>query len=273
MQSQYLSKQLRGFPGAPDGIISHEHTWSRLNPAKAQAGTLTVGGTAADGTYSAVFTDPNDPVNVITVSFLRAAGENNAAIAAALNAKALKAFVLRGAPTVVGAVVTIAMSNATVSYTVATSAPTDATLVWAETVAMGGVNIPFGRFVKGGGDGLTMVPLAVGATAAQVLGVLMRELTVAQTREQTEDDYLPPGRDGAVVGVGPMLVECEEAVTPADTVYVRIVASGTKTKIGVVGKSADGGNCISLASYARFDGSAAAGEVVRVISHIPLPPA
>ncbi len=273
MQTKYLQKQLRGFPGAPDGIISHEHTWSRLNPAKAQAGTLVVGGTAADGTYSATFTDPNDPTNPIVVTFLREDSENNAAIAAALLAAALKAFILRAAVTLDTLTATYVMANADLTYTVVTAHPVGATLVWTETVAAGGVTIPFGRFVKGGGDGLTFVPLAVGSTAANVLGVLMRELTVAQTRGQTDDDGLPPGRDGAIVGVGPMLVECEEAVTPADTVYVRIVASGTKTKIGVVGKSADGGNCISLASYARFDGSAAAGEVVRVISSIPLPPA
>lgn len=273
MQLQYLQRQIRGYAGSVDGPIDHEHTWSRLNPAKAQAGTLTVAGTATDGTYSATFTDPNDPTNPIVATFLREDGEANAAIAAALAADALKKLILRASVTVVGAVITVTMANSDLTYTVAVSAPAPGTLTWAQTVAAGGVTVPFGRIVKGGGDGLTFLPVATGTVLANIMGVLGREFVVEQTRYSTDDDGLPPGRDGFIVGVGPMLVECEEAVTPADTVYVRITASGSLTKLGVVGKSSDGGNCISLATVARFDGSAAAGEVVRVIFSIPLPPA
>ena len=273
MQTKYLNKMVRGFAGAPDGVLSPEHLWSRVNPARAQTGTLTVGGVAADGTYSAVYTDPNDPEHPITVEFVRNAGETNAQIAAALNAAALKAFILRGAPTVVGAVVTIAMGNAGITYTAVTSAPVGATLVWAQTVAAGGDSIPFGRVCKGGGDGITFALPGAGTTAAQIIGPLYREFSVEQVNLQTDDDALPPGRDGCLVGVGPMLIEVEEAVTPADTVFLRIVAAGSKTKVGILGKSADGANTISLGSYAKFDGSAAAGEVVRTIFSIPLPPA
>jgi hypothetical protein len=273
MQNLYLQNQVRGFPGAMDGITEHNHTWSRLNPAKPQAGTLVVGGTAADGVYSAFFTDPNDPEHPITVSFTRADSEANAAIAAALYAKAIKEFILRAAVTLDTLTATYVMHNADLTYTVVTAHPVGATLVWTQTVAAGGVTVPFGRFVKGGGDGLTYLPVTTGTVLANILGVLVRELIVEQVRDSTEDDGLPPGRDGTILGSGAILVRAEEAVTRADTPYVRITASATLTDLGVVGKSADGGNCISLANVARFDGEAAAGEVVRVIVHIPLPPA
>lgn len=271
MITSYAYKQLRGYPGAMDGVCNHQNTKSRTNPAKAQTGTLTVGGTASDGDYVASFYHPDEPNNPIVVTFTREDSETNNQISAALNALLVKALILKATATVVNAVNTIAFGNPKVTYTVTTSAPGTGTLVWAQTIAAGGEDIPFGRAVGHGGDGTTMRMLTTGDVIANVLGVLIRELTVQHDRDSTDDDALPPGRDGAVLGDGTILMECEEAVGPADTVYIRIVASGVNTKIGVVGKSADGGNCISAASIMRFEGTTtAAGQVVPVLVHVPL---
>ena len=50
MQLNYPVRQGKNRPGQVDGVINHENTITRTNPALAQQGTLTVGGTALPGT-------------------------------------------------------------------------------------------------------------------------------------------------------------------------------------------------------------------------------
>lgn len=273
MLLDYQLNQPRGFEGQVDGPIDHEGTYARTNPAKAQEGTITIAGTADDGIYSFTVTDPNDPGHPITVEFERADGETNDQIAAALAAKAVLALLLKFTVSVATNVITLKANNADITYGVTTSAPGTGTATWAQTVAAGGVYLPFGRFVAGGGDGVTARPLKVGDTVANVIGVVVRELAVETRGSTTESDGIPPGREAAVASRAPMLMYTEEAVTPADTCYARIVANGSNDQIGRVRKSADGGNAVDVHTIARFDESAAAGTMVRVLVFIPIPPA
>lgn len=273
MLLNYAVQQPRGYEGQVDGPISHEDTFPRTNPAKAQKGTITIAGTASDGVYSATFVNPADPDVSYVGTFTRANSETNNQIAAALAADLVKKLFLKADVTVATNVITVDMKNADITYTVSTSAPGLGTATWAQTVAAGGSYIPFGRFVAGGGDGVTMRALQSGDTVANVAGVSVRELAVETRGSNTADDGVPPGREGAVLSKGPILMYTEEAVTPADTCYARIIASGTNTEIGRVRKSADGGNAVDVSTIARFDESAAAGSIVRVLVNRPLPPA
>lgn len=266
MITQYAHKQIRGFAGAVDGPIDHEFTKTRTNPSLPQIGTLTVGGTAEDGTYSVTIVDPAAPDNPIAeVEFERGDSETNNQIAAALNVLLVKALLLKATVEVASAVNTISFENSDITYEVTASAPGSATLVWAETQAAGGTEIPFGRFVRGGGDGLTCRPLVTGSVIADVIGVVIRELTVQNPAEGVQ-----PGSEASILGVGPILVKTEQDVTPADTVYIRKEAGDGGDEVGVVRKDADTSTAISAATIARFEESASAGSLVRVFIHIPL---
>lgn len=259
-----------GYAGQVDGPINHEFTRARTNPAKPQKGTLTVGGTASDGDYVITVTNPQEPGWSISVTFTRADSETNAQIAAALNTKLVKAFILKAGVTVLSNVITVEAKNTDITYSYATTAPGTGTLVWAQTVAPGGTVQPFGRFYKGDGTGFGFLALESGDTIGKVCGGLIRELTVENSQTIGGFDGCRVGYEAALAGKGPMLIDCEEDVTPADVPYIRIVASGTKTMIGAVGKSADGGNCISAATIAKFTENSANG-LVRVDFFIPLP--
>lgn len=276
MQLNYSVRQGKNRPGQIDGIVNHENTITRTNPALAQQGTLTVGGTAADGVYSATFTPELDPDNgKIVVTFTREDGEANAAIGAAIFADATKKFILQAEVTYNGTtVVTIKQLNTDIAYTVETAAPGGATFVWAQTQAPGGTKIPFGRFLVGDGTGENCKVVTGATVVGDIIGVSAANYQTKQaspTVDPTIEDGYDPGREVSVYGVGPIDVLTEQAVTPADTVFVRIVASGNNTKLGIVRKDADGGNAITATTIARFTDSAAAGETVRVKVFIPQP--
>lgn len=264
--------QGNGYAGQVDGPINHEFTFSRTNPALPQKGTITVGGTAEDGIYKIVITNPGEPTwPGITFEFDRQDSETNAQIAAALAAKMVASgFILKAKVSVVGAVITVEARNADQTYKVVTTPPGAATLVWAQTVAPGGVVVPFGRFVKGDGTGEGFKPLESGDVIANVIGVTIREMTNENVETVGGFDGVRVGYQAPIAGKGPIKLDCEEDVTPADTVYIRIVANGSKNMIGAVGKSADGGNCISAATIAKFIEPSADG-FVRVMHFIPLP--
>lgn len=270
MITAYPFEQEEPLAGTVDGPHDPTLDVARTNPAVAQEGTLTVGGTASDGLYQAKFYHPDEPDNPIVAEFTRAAGETNAQIAAALAAEAVKKLILKAAVTVVGAVITAKFANSLVTYTVTTSAPGLGTLVWAQTVAAGGSLIPFGRFVVGGGDGITAKLPAAASTVGKVLGVVQRSLQVQQNPDPTGEDGYGPGREMAILGSGHIRVEVEEDIAPGDTPYMRIIASGNKTKLGIVGKSADGGNCIDISSICSIDVGAKTGRRARLMIHIPL---
>lgn len=276
MITNYPVKQGKNRPGQVDGVINHENTTTRTNPALAQWGTLTVGGTAADGTYSAVFTPVTPGSPTITVEFVRGDGETNTQISAAIYADAIKKFVLVAAVTTNGALVTtIKLYNTDVEYTVETSAPGGATFVWAQTQAAGGSLIAFGRFLIGDGTGEGCKYVTGSTVVGDIIGVSAANYQTQQASgfnaDPDAEDGIPAGREVSVYGTGPIDVLCEQAVTPADTLYIRIVANGDLDKLGIVRKDTDGGNAISGATIAQFTDSCAAGETVRVKVHIPLP--
>ena len=276
MQLSYPVRQGKNRPGQVDGIINHENTITRTNPALAQQGTLTVGGTVADGVYSATFTPELDPDGgQIVVTFTREDGEANAAVAAALFADATKKFILQAEVTYNGAlVVTIKNLNTDIAYTVETAAPGGATLTWSQTQAPGGTKIPFGRFLVGDGTGENCKVVTGATVIGDVIGVAAANYQTQQaspTIDPTIEDGYDPGKEVSVYGVGPIDVLTEQAVTPADTVFIRIVASGNNTKLGIVRKDADGGNAITATTIAKFTDTAAAGETALIKVFIPLP--
>lgn len=270
MFNQALLEQPQGYAGQVDGPINHEFTHTRVNPARAQRGTLTVAGTASDGNYVVTVTNPQEPGWSLVTTFTRGDSETNAQIAAAIAADLMKKFILKATVTVLSTVVTVTALNADVTYSITTSAPGTGTLVWAQTIAPGGVVVPFGRFVKGDGTGEGFLPLESGDVIASVIGGVVREFSVENAESYLGFDGVSVGYQAAIAGKGPMLLDCEEDVAPGDTMYIRIVASGTKTMIGAVGKSADGGNCISAATIGKFDRPSANG-FVRVHFFIPVP--
>ncbi len=79
----------------------------------------------------------------------------------------------------------------------------------------------------------------------------------------------PLGQACAILRRGCIWLIAEEAVTPADDVYVRAIA-GTPTVIGRVGTSSDSSKCGLLAqSQARFMTTASAGGLVLVELNLP----
>jgi hypothetical protein len=264
--------QGNGYAGQVDAPINHEFTHVRTNPAKAQKGTITVGGTAEDGIYSITITNPAEPTwPGVYVEFDRQDSETNAQIAAALNSKLnTSGFVLKAIVTVNSAVITVEARNTDVLYSVVTVAPGAATLVWAQTVAPGGVVVPFGRFVAGDGTGFGMRPLESGDVIANVIGVTIREMNVENVETVDGFDGVKIGYEAPIAGKGPIKVDCEEAMTPADAPFIRIVASGSNTMIGCIAKTADGGNCIAATTICKILENSADG-VVRVGHFIPMP--
>ena len=196
-------------------------------------------------------------------------------VGAAIFADATKKFILQAEVTYNGTtVVTIKNLNTDIAYTVETAAPGGATFVWAQTQAPGGTKIPFGRFLVGDGTGENCKVVTGATVVGDIIGVSAANYQTQQaspTIDPTIEDGYEPGREVSVYGVGPIDVLTEQAVTPADTVFVRIVASGNNTKLGIVRKDADGGNAITATTIARFTDSAAAGETARIKLHIPLP--
>ncbi len=79
----------------------------------------------------------------------------------------------------------------------------------------------------------------------------------------------PIGQMCSILRRGCIWLIAEEAVTPADDVYVRAIA-GTPTVIGRVGTSSDSSKCGLLAqSQARFMTTAAANALVLVELNLP----
>lgn len=116
--------------------------------------------------------------------------------------------------------------------------------------------IPFGRAVFSDGDeGMRLA--AAGTTAAQFIGVTLRELTRAYTDEQIAAGIgAVPNRDAAVFTLGVLWVTAPVAIAKDNPVYV-VLATGQFTNV------ADGANNI-LIPNAKFVSTAAAGALVKL---------
>lgn len=99
-----------------------------------------------------------------------------------------------------------------------------------------GATIPWGRFVARDGDD-SIAPVDDTTTAADIVGVLRRELNRAQVDGSTGG--APDDRDASVLTVGTIYVETLGAVTAGQDVYAVIGADGTPAaKPGIANNAA-----------------------------------
>jgi hypothetical protein len=117
------------------------------------------------------------------------------------------------------------------------------------------VTIPFGRGVVTDGDDGAKLPVS-GSTAAQFVGITMRELT----RAYREGDVFGavPVRDFAVITQGVVWVPAAVTVAKDDPVYM-VLADGTFSN--VVGADA---TLAVLVNDAKWVSSAAAGVLAKI---------
>lgn len=119
----------------------------------------------------------------------------------------------------------------------------------------GAAIIPFGRAVFTDGDDGMKLPVA-GSTAAQFIGITMRELTRAYTDTQIASGYgAVPKYDNTVMTSGVIWVSPAVAVTKDDPVYV-LKADGRLTNVA--------GTDNILISNAKFVSTAASGARAKV---------
>jgi hypothetical protein len=103
-------------------------------------------------------------------------------------------------------------------------------------------------------------------TAADLLGVAVMD----HNREQqlvTGTTQYAIGEPVNVLKNGAVYVYSEEAVTPDDTVYYRIVTNSTKIR-GMFGKSSDSSKCVALTGVKFADTITAAG-IVKLVLNLP----
>ncbi len=111
--------------------------------------------------------------------------------------------------------------------------------------------IPFGVMVKEGTDPSKQAKaLATGDTAVKFLGVTVHANSYAKP-EELGDDGMKPGVVMGVLVEGTIWVPVEEAVTPASSVLVRIIATGDEVA-GAFRDSADASDCIDVSGFCRF---------------------
>lgn len=115
--------------------------------------------------------------------------------------------------------------------------------------------IPFGRAVFTDGDDGMKLPVT-GSTAAQFIGITMRELTRAYTDAQIASGYgAVPKYDSAVMTTGVIWVSPAVAVAKDDPVYV-LIADGRLTNVA--------GTDNILIPNAKFVSSAGVGALAKV---------
>ncbi len=129
-----------------------------------------------------------------------------------------------------------------------------------------------GRFVTQGTNDDECIAIT---TIAQVTGYGALGFLIYDPSRSTSwppssvSNAYPLGTACAILRKGRIWLVAEEAVTPADDVYVRAIA-GTPTVIGRVGTSSDSSKCGLLGqSQARFMTTAGAGGLVLVELNLP----
>ena len=123
----------------------------------------------------------------------------------------------------------------------------------------GADNIPFGKAIVSDGDDGGQIAVLDTSTAAQFIGVALRELNRAI--EDGDVFGAVAGQDFSVVTHGVIWVTCIEAVTKDDPVYMRIGATGLGDFSNVVGATVTLGVLIPNAKFLR---AAGAGDLVKI---------
>lgn len=256
-----------GFPGQiVDSAYYDKTSW--LNPMRAQAGTLTFGGTppAADTIYSVTLT-PSDGGAPITMSHKVTAGETtNALIAAGFNAdfNVNNALFNVASSTNASAVNTVTFKRPGFgpTYTVTTVAPAGATLVFAAS-ANSSFYQRVGAFVRRSnvaGEDNWIRPITTGTTLAELVGVCERKTTLVDLVAQGINyPAIAPGYDFSAVNTGRILMVAYAVLTPASLPFIWIDHTDTSVPVGCVVDAANGGKAIAASSIAKINSSAAIG--------------
>ncbi len=128
------------------------------------------------------------------------------------------------------------------------------------------VEIPFGRAVAkiaGDDDGIKLPD----GGAVTLEGVCLESRALPEG-SATLDSAWPVKSAVPILRRGRVRVYVEEAVTPADDVYVRHTANGQLTQLGAFRTDNDGGNALAFAA-AKYVKSAGAGEIATVDVNLP----
>lgn len=128
------------------------------------------------------------------------------------------------------------------------------------------VEIPFGRAVAkivGDDDGIKL-PDGAGVTLE---GVCLESRAVPEG-SATLDSAWPVKSAVPVIRRGRVRVFVEEAVTPADSVFVRHTVNGALNQLGAFRKDNDGGKALAF-TEAKYVKSAIAGEMATVDVNLP----
>lgn len=225
---------------------------SLTNELLAQVSTLTVGGTASDGTYSVQATGPDG--EVLTAEFVRGAGETNAQIATAL-AAAMSPTWLNAFTIVDGGsgVLTLTANHGGRVYTFITAAPGTGTLVAANTQTAGGVDIQMGVAVAEGSDDDLAAVLSGSTVDDDLAGIVVRGIDglVNDLGEGGAPAVFQPGSTLSVLRRGEAWVTVEDAVAKGADAFVRIANPAAGDPVGLFRSDADGGDAIEMTG-ARF---------------------
>lgn len=135
-----------------------------------------------------------------------------------------------------------------------------------------GAAMPLGRFVQidatnSAASEIDIKVLATGATAASICGVLTHS-HAGPTSGASGPGFLEDKKPGNILKDGVVWVLTEQAVTPADPVFVRIIDGGAGLAVGQVRKDADTANAVAC-DYARFESVAGAAALVKVSIKLP----
>ena len=132
-----------------------------------------------------------------------------------------------------------------------------------------GAEIPHGRAVVfDGGAGTTEIAAKLPSGSTDVI---MGALLYEHSHETANGNGIPANGTGSVVSRGEIWMFTEQAVTPADPVFVRYNAAGgtgSSPAVGQVRKDADTAKAVA-ATNARFRTVAAAGALVLVEWNLP----
>lgn len=233
----------------PDEYIEGAPAQSRLpfantysNPILAQVSTVTIAGTATDGTYTFDVLLPSGAV--ITVAFARASAESNTEIAEELRDVANGLAALNGVllATASTGVITLTFEHEGIVYPIQTlAAPSPGTIATADTQAAGGVAQALARFVdRGTADARgfpTVAALSANSNEGTIGGILMRPIGEIpgidatgslNPQDPAQPDLLPAPGLGAVAYEGAVAMRNNGSVAtvPGGQVFAVIDVAG-----------------------------------------------
>lgn len=242
MQTSYRTTLARGLPGYCEG---KRESVPGLLPQLPQITTVTTANGAGSTDWAITIVD-DETGQSYTVTATGSATEAtlDANMEAAIAAHADISVLFTTTVTSVSDVVaTFTARHTNRSYTFTATGGTGANTV-AVTQAAGGSGLNFGRFVARGTNDGEIQAVTASTALANLVGALVR--TDANSSRGPANDTLAAadladrGKDHEVLTRGRMLVQVEEAVTPASEVWLRVATTSGAGRVGGLRASAVG---------------------------------